>query len=285
MREIEECQLKNYNSYSINSVCKKAYFPEREEDVVKLFCEQAEQKKIIIGNGNNIILSKGYYEEEFVIFNGWYNSIVVHDNVIEAEASATFKCLSELALSDSLSGMEVFYDIPSSVGGAVVMNAGAAGEEIKDLLFKVRYLDLMDKKIKEINKEDMDFEYRNSFFQKNKDKIVLKAWFKLKKVEVKTIKEKMDFSKLSRWSKQPREFPNGGSVFKRPSGMFVGPMIEELGLKGYTIGGAQISKKHGGFIINLDDATGEDILKIISHVQSLVMQKFGVKLEVEQRII
>jgi len=165
------------------------------------------------------------------------------------------------------------------------MNAGASGEEIKDVLVKVRYLDLSDHTVKEILKEDISFEYRNSFFQKNTDKIVLKAWLQLQKGNKESISEKMETIKAQRWAKQPKEFPNGGSVFKRPPGYYVGAIMDELGLKGFTIGGAKISEKHGGFIINFNKATGQDILAIITEVKRQVWEKYQIDLEVEQRVI
>jgi UDP-N-acetylmuramate dehydrogenase len=277
--------LKYYNAYNLESICSKAWFPESEEDLLFVYKDTPNRKKIILGNGNNIILSKEFYEEEFIILNGCFNSIEVNKNIMIAEAGATLQQLSEEALVNSLSGLEIFFDIPSSVGGAVVMNAGTKDGEIKDILIKVRYLDLSDLKIKEISKNEIGFDYRNSFFQKNTDKIVLKAWFELRQGNPVEIKNKMDEYKNIRWSKQPREFPNCGSVFKRPKGRFVGPMLDELGLKGFTVGGAKISEKHSGFIVNTGTATGKDILDLIKEVQFRVKEKFGVELEVEQRII
>jgi UDP-N-acetylmuramate dehydrogenase len=281
----ENFDLSPYNAYGLKCHCAKAIFPETEEELVKLFQEEFEEGKIILGNGNNIILSKSYYEECFIIFNGSFNNIWVNENQIIALAGATFKEFSVTALNNSLTGAEVFYDIPSSIGGAVVMNAGASGEEIKDILIKVRYLDLKDFQIKEILKENIGFEYRNSFFQKNPDKIVLKAWFNLNQGSTNSIELKMEETKANRWAKQPRDYPNCGSVFKRPQGKFVGPMLDELGLKGFTIGGAQVSEKHSGFIVNIGGATGTDILDVIKHVQKRVFEGFDVILEVEQRII
>lgn len=277
--------LTNYNAYRINAVCTKAWFPENETDLLEIYSQNKNKRLIILGNGNNIILSKEYYEEEFIIFNGCFEKITVNNTEMEAEAGATLLQLSETALKHHLTGLEIFYDIPSSVGGAVVMNAGTKEGEIKDILVKVRYLDLADLQIKEISKEDVGFEYRNSFFQKNTNKIVLKAWFKLDKGNPEQIKDKMDETKQVRWAKQPREYPNCGSVFKRPPGRFVGPMLDELGMKGFTIGGAKISEKHSGFIVNTGNATGKDILSIISEAKKRVKEKFGVDLEVEQRII
>jgi|SRR5690554_57130 len=285
MNNIKEFNLKNHNAYCVNSVCSVAWFPDDEKELIELLTDNYDSKRIIIGNGNNIILSKEYYSEEFIILNGCFENIEVSEATIIAEAGATLQQLSEVAMNNSLSGLEVFYDIPSSVGGAVVMNAGTKDGEIKDVLLKVRYLDMSDNVVKEISKDDIGFEYRNSLFQKDKDKVILKAWFKLRSGNKENIKTKMEQYKAIRWAKQPREFPNCGSVFKRPKGRFVGPMLDELGMKGFTVGGAKISEKHSGFIVNTGEATGKDILAIIKEAQDRVRERFNVELEVEQRVI
>lgn len=284
MMVYDNFDLTMYNSYRIKAICRKAYLPDTESDVVDFFVNSS-KNKILLGSGHNIILSKNFYEEEFLIFNGNFSGIVVTDTVLQAEAGASMLDISKTALQYGLSGVEIFYDIPSSLGGAVVMNAGASGEEIKDVLIKVRYLDLTDNTIKEIARKDIEFEYRNSFFQRNTNKIILKAWLELTPSNTDKIKLKMESVKAAREAKQPKEFPNAGSVFKRPKGYFVGAMIDELGLKGFTIGGAKVSEKHGGFIVNFNDATGEDIISIIKHIKRKVQVHFGVDLEVEQRII
>lgn len=285
MKIFNDFDLTQFNSYRINSSCKKAYFPESEEEVIELY--NLKIPFITIGSGHNIILSKSYYDTNFLIFNGNFNHIQLDSktNIICAEAGIFMQELSEVALSNSLSGLEIFYDIPSSLGGAVVMNAGASGEEIKDLILKVRYLDLSDFKIKELLNKDLEFEFRNSFFQKNSNNIVLKTWLKLKTGDKFSIKNKMETIKKQRWNKQPKEYPNAGSVFKRPKGYYVGELIENLGLKGFSIGGAKIPEKHAGFIINSNNATGKDIIAIIKKVKEKVLNKYNIDLEVEQRII
>lgn len=286
MRVFEDFDLTLYNSYNIKSFAKKAYFPSCEDDFKVIFSTHEMSDLVILGGGYNIILSKPYYDKSFVIIGDSFAKIRLEGEVIiSCEAGVSTERFSNFALKHQLTGAEIFFDIPSSIGGAVVMNAGASGEEIKDILVKVRYLDLSDMLIKEIAKEDIGFEYRNSFFQKNTDKIILKAWFKLSNGNPKEIENKMNEVKAARWAKQPRDLPNCGSVFKRPKGFYVGAMIDELQLKGFRIGDAQISTKHGGFIVNLGAATGEDILAIIKEVKRRVMDRFGVDLEVEQRII
>lgn len=285
MKIIENLDLTVYNSYRIKSKCSRAYFPNTEEEVISFYRNNS--SFVLLGSGHNVILSKEYYDTDFLIFNGNFQNSTINSETgcIQAEAGITMLKLSELALEHGLSGLEIFYDIPSSLGGAVVMNAGASGEEIKDVLRKVRYLDLADMAIKEIYKEDMGFDYRNSFFQRNTDKVILKVWLQLTHKEKSHIKKKMELIKAQRWAKQPKEFPNAGSVFKRPKGYYVGALIDDLNLKGFTIGGAKISEKHGGFIINHNNAKGQDIIDIITEVKRLVKEKFNVELEVEQRII
>lgn len=284
MKVYKNFDLTNYNSYKIRANCDTAYFPEKEEDVVSFFA--LNKAFILLGSGHNIILSKEHYQIPIVLFNGNYNKITQIDNgLLEIEAGAMMWDVAKFALEKGLSGLEIFWDIPSTLGGAVVMNAGASGEEIKDVLHKVRYLDLSDNLVKEISNEDISFEYRNSFFQKNSDKIVLKAWLKLHNGNKVAISEKMQNLKSQRWAKQPTEFPNAGSVFKRPKGYYVGRIIDELGIKGFSIGGAMVSEKHGGFIINFNNCKGKDIIELIYFIQSRVRDVFGIELEIEQRII
>lgn len=284
MRIIENFDLTEFNAYRVTSRCKRAFFPDSVEDVVHVFSD-VENPKIVLGNGNNHILSQGYYAQDFIIFNGNFNKIEVNETSIHCQAGATLAQLSEIALVNELTGAETFWDIPSSIGGAVVMNAGASGDEIKDILVSAKYIDRESLVLHEINKEAIGFDYRNSFFQKNPQHLVLEAVFSLREGERGEIFKKMNSTKKTRWSKQPRDFPNCGSVFKRPSGMYVGPMLDELQLKGFTVGGAQVSKKHSGFIINIGNATGKDILDLITIIQEKVQQKYGVLLEVEQRVI
>tara|TARA_R110002020_G_scaffold442020_1_gene653191 strand:- start:11480 stop:12340 length:861 start_codon:yes stop_codon:yes gene_type:complete len=286
MKTKQDFNLTEFNSYKISATCKRAFFPETSADFITIYKEYFDSPKIILGGGYNVILSKPSYEEDFILIGeSFANTEFSTNGIVEIESGADLRKISELAYSEGLSGLEVFCDIPSSLGGAVVMNAGASGVEIKDVLIKAQYLDLEDFLIKEISVDEIGFEYRNSFFQRNTDKIILKAWLQLKDGKPKAIREKMDLIKKARWQKQPREFPNAGSVFKRPEGHYVGTMVESLGLKGYSIGGAKISEKHAGFIVNFKNASGKDILDLIHHVQAKVKEKYKVDLEVEQRVI
>jgi len=284
MRVEEDFDLTEYNSYRVASRCSRAWFPDTEQDLQELYSRRKDY--VLIGNGYNIILADEYYSQEFVIFNGNFKKASSSaDGEIVAQAGCSMDSLSELALAYSLTGLEIFYDIPSSLGGAVVMNAGASGEEIKDVLVKVRYLDLNEVTMKEIEHSDILFSYRDSLFQRSRDKVILQAWLKLQHGDKELIRAKMNTVKAKRWAKQPRDFPNAGSVFKRPKGYYVGSIVEELGLKGHSIGGAMVSEKHGGFIINHANATGRDILDLILYLQDRIRDSLDLELEIEQRII
>jgi UDP-N-acetylmuramate dehydrogenase len=284
MRICENFDLKYYNGYRINANCSKAFFPDTEDDIIELFSNTNLHPMIILGNGYNVILSKEHYDEHFVILNGCMNKITVNNTTITAETGTSLSDLSETALECSLSGLEVFSDIPGSVGGAICMNAGTENQEIKDYIIKVRYFNIPDREIRETDSTELMFGYRTSIFLLHKENIILKAWFEFKPGNKDDIKAGMIQTKQRRWNKQPRDYPNCGSVFKRPEGRFVGPMIEELGMKGFSVGGAQISGKHAGFIINSGNATGKEILSLIGEVQNRVKRKFGIDLQLEQQV-
>lgn len=285
MKVYTDFDLTSYNSYRLKAICKKAYFPETDEDIMTLFGNKG-NRKVLLGSGHNVILSKEKYYDDFVIFSGNYDKIeLVNEDRILCDAGVNMKQLTAFALDHALSGVEVFYDIPSSVGGAVVMNAGAGGEDMNGIIVSVWYFNPDTNKIEKIESNEIGFEYRNSFFQRNPQMVVCRALLQLKRGVKEDIHTKMLEIENARHTKQPRDYPNAGSVFKRPRGYFVGPMIDESGLKGYSIGGAKISEKHSGFIVNFNNATGDDIIKLIDFSRRKVKENFDLYLEVEQRII
>jgi len=284
MRIYHNFDLTEYNSYRVKAICNLAFFPESEADVLMFISEHP--KFILLGSGHNVILSNRHYDIPFLIINGVLNRIsLLNNHLVYVEAGAWMADVAEFALKNSLSGIEMFWDIPSSLGGAVVMNAGASGDEIKDVIQEVRYFDLKAGIRKVLSAEELNFQYRNSFFQMNSENLIFSAILKLRSAKKEAIKKKMEEIKTNRELKQPKEYPNAGSVFKRPKGFYVGSMIEELGLKGYTVGGMKISEKHGGFIVNFNNGTGEDVVKIIHYVQNCVHKVYGLELEIEQRIL
>ena len=207
----------------------------------------------------------------------------MNDDKIEAECGAMLKAVSDKAMENSLTGFEFACGIPGTIGGAVFMNAGAYDGEVSQVIESVEVIDENCNIIKLTN-EELDFGYRSSLVLK-KGYTVLSAVFKLKKGTVKTIKELVDDLTNKRESKQPLEYPSAGSTFKRPTGYFAGKLIQDAGLKGYSIGGAAVSEKHSGFVINKGNATAKDITDLIEHIQDEVMKQFGVELHTEVRII
>lgn len=284
MRIVSNLNLINYNSYRIYSIASKAFFPETETDLLELLSRN--DRFIIIGGGYNIILSKKRYEENIIILKDNFASFQIQNNILKAKAGCDLKQLCIATYENALSGLELFYDIPGSLGGAVVMNAGAKGESIGDLIQEIRVFDREEKVIKKMFPEILGFSYRNSIFQTNEKYLILEATLKLSRLKKKDIIHKIGENIILRDKKQPKGYPNAGSVFKRPSNAYVGPMIEELGLKGYQIGGAMISKKHAGFIVNYTgDAEASDIIKLIKIIQSKVKERYNLVLEIEQKII
>ncbi|KRM21169.1 UDP-N-acetylmuramate dehydrogenase [Latilactobacillus graminis] len=236
----------------------------------------------IIGNASNLIVRDGGIEGVVIILTAM-NIVQVEGQLVAAQAGAGIIQASEAAYSGSLTGLEFAAGIPGSVGGAVFMNAGAYGGEISDVLTRVDIL-TRDNQVQTLTTTELNFGYRHSLIQEN-GSIVLAAYFELATGVAPVIRERMDEVNALRAAKQPLEYPSCGSVFKRPVGYFVGPLIQKAGLQGYQIGGAQVSKKHAGFIVNIDHATATDYLTLIAYIQKTVWAKFNVQLEPEVRII
>ena len=249
-----------------------------EVKLVYDFCNQNNIPLTVLGKGSNILVSDSGIEGIVLIIDDANEIIVNADNTIVCSAGASLVSLCLTAQQNSLSGLEFAYGIPGSVGGAIYMNAGAYGGEIKDVIVSATVLE--NGEIKEISEKDMLLSYRSSIFKSN-DAIILSAKFKLKPDNTDEIKARMTNFMNRRRDKQPLEFANAGSTFKRPEGNFAGTLIEKSGLKGYTVGGACVSEKHAGFVINTGNATSDDIKKLIKHIQNTVFKDSGVMLERE----
>lgn len=246
------------------------------------FTKENEIPFMLLGNGSNLIIKDGGIRG-IVMYLGKLTNMTVEGTVLTAEAGALIADVSRLALDQSLTGLEFACGIPGSVGGALFMNAGAYGGEIKDILISATIVD-SNGNIREILAEDLDLAYRTSNIPEN-GYIVLDAKFQLEVGEPVDIKAVMDDLTYKRESKQPLEYPSCGSVFKRPPGYYAGKLIQDSGLQGHTIGGAQVSLKHAGFIVNINRATATEYIALIKHVQKVVKENFGVQLEREVRII
>ncbi|WP_179395749.1 UDP-N-acetylmuramate dehydrogenase [Lacticaseibacillus absianus] len=236
----------------------------------------------VIGNASNLIVRDGGIRGLTVMLTEMA-ALTVTGHEVTAQAGARLIDTTEFAYRAGLSGLEFACGIPGSVGGAVFMNAGAYGGEVCDVLTTATVL-TQDGQVVTYSNADMAFAYRHSLVQDN-GAIVLSATFALTPADKLTIRTQMDALNAQRAAKQPLEYPSCGSVFKRPPDHYVGPMIQQAGLQGHVIGGAQISKKHAGFIVNIDHATATDYLRMIGYVQQNVFEQFGLHLEPEVRII
>ena len=278
-------EIKNLTSMKTGGVAKECYFPENESELVEIIktLKDENKKYIVLGNMSNVLVPDGTLETAVVITTDMKSVKMTSETTVYAEAGASFTALSLEMCKTGLSGLEFAYGIPGSVGGAVYMNAGAYGGEAKDVIKCVRAID-KDANIVTLSKEECDFSYRHSLFQ-NDEYTILGAFFELTKKDadecVKNAKELMQ----RRIDKQPLDFPSCGSTFKRPEGYFAGALIEEAGLKGYCVGGAKVSEKHAGFVINYDNATTDDVLSLMRSIRDKIYEKNGVTLEAEIRLL
>lgn len=247
-----------------------------------LYAKEKNIPYLVLGNASNLIV-RDQGVEGLVILTNNLKQIYLQKNRIITQAGASLAKVCAFACQNSLTGLEFACGIPGSIGGAVYMNAGAYDGQIDEVFCSARVLNEQGI-IETWTKEQMDFSYRHSILQE-RNVIVLDAEFELSKGNQKQIQEKMDHLMELRRSKQPLEYPSCGSVFKRPEGHYTGALIQEAGLQGLKWGGAQISEKHAGFIVNVDNATGKDYEELIAHIQEVINQKYGVHLEPEVRII
>lgn len=260
--------------------------PSSEEELV-LILKKAKELSVphyILGKGSNLLVPDDGYRGIVINIGEKMGEIsLVGDDTIVCGAGALLTKVCLFALEHSLSGIEFAYGIPGSAGGAAFMNAGAYGGEMKDVLVKCTHLD-SDFNKSEFSSDSLNLGYRSSAYSGG-GYVILSLTIKLKKGEKSEIKAKMDDLMARRKSKQPLEYPSAGSTFKRPEGYFAGKLIQDAGLKGYSVGGAMVSEKHSGFVINYNNATCADVLNLCSFVRDTVEEKFGVKLEREIKIL
>ena len=251
---------------------------EEVRDVIRI-CKEAGMPYYIIGNGSNLLVSDAGYRGVIVQIYKEMNEVKVEGDLVKAQAGALLSGIAAKALGAELSGFEFASGIPGTIGGACMMNAGAYGGEMKDVLESVTVLTGKGKII-ELGRNELELGYRTSVIAK-KGYIVLGAALKLERGDGEKIKTYMDELKEKRVTKQPLEYPSAGSTFKRPEGYFAGKLIEDAGLRGFQVGGAQVSEKHCGFVINRDHATAADIMELMRQVQIRVKENSGVDLEPE----
>lgn len=236
----------------------------------------------LIGNGTNLLVKDKGIRGVTIKLN--FENIMINNDEISVGSGFLITKLARIAYENSLSGLEFASGIPGTVGGAIKMNAGAYGGEFKDIVEETTYMD-ENLKIHTINNKQQEFSYRNSMFNTHDEFIILSTKFKLHKDNKDAIKKKMDENSESRKEKQPINYPNAGSIFKRKKEYIAAEIIDKSGLKGYNIRDAFVSEKHAGFIVNKGNATAEDVIKLIDYIKNVVYEKYKINLELEIKIV
>lgn len=280
----ENINMAPYCSMKVGGRAKYLALPKNEEELVSAvrYFRESGEKYIVVGNCSNLIFTDAGYDGA-VISTTDMKCLSFENGVISSLCGDTLSSLARVALENSLTGLEFCYGIPGTVGGAVFMNAGAYGGEISEHLISGRFLNA-NNEIVTLKGDELEFGYRKSRLMRE-ELILISADFKAEIGEKSEIRAKMDELMQKRKSKQPLEFPSCGSAFKRPEGYFAGALIEQCGLKGFAIGGARVSEKHAGFIINGGNATATDVIDLLEYVSKEVFKNTGVTLEPEIRVI
>ncbi|MDO5018214.1 MAG: UDP-N-acetylmuramate dehydrogenase [Lagierella massiliensis] len=277
--------MKNHTTFKIGGPCDVLIMPTKIDQILNALkvIKKNNLDYMIIGNGSNLLVSDMGIRKVIIKLHTNFSKMTLAKEKIISQSGAMLKDIALLALNNELSGFEFASGIPGDLGGAITMNAGAYGGEMKDVLESVKVID-KDLNVYDIPVEEMSLRYRNSKIQ-DEDLIVIEGTIKLVPGKFDKIKAYQDELSFKRKSKQPLEYPSAGSTFKRPEGYFAGKLIDDSGLRGYRYKDAMVSEKHCGFVINANNADCDQVLYVINHVKNTVFEKFGVTLEPEVRII
>ena len=284
-RVFTEEAMSQHTTFKIGGPADYFLMPDKGEDVGRVIkiCKEKEIPYFILGNGSNLLVGDGGYRGAVIQIYRNMSSVTVEENEITAQAGALLSAVAAAAKNASLTGFEFAGGIPGTIGGAVVMNAGAYGGEMKDVLTEVTVMNA-EGDIFTLPTEELELGYRTSII-KTAGYIVLEAKIRLKEGDPEVIRETMKDLTIRRTTKQPLEYPSAGSTFKRPEGYFAGKLIMDSGLAGYQVGGAQVSEKHCGFVINAGGATARDVRTLMDNVRDIVYKKYGVTLEPEVKFL
>ncbi|WP_455100114.1 UDP-N-acetylmuramate dehydrogenase [Parvimonas micra] len=278
--------LKNHTTFKIGGNCIALIEPKEVSDIIEAvkICRENSIEFFVIGNGSNLLVPDEGYNGVIIKLKSEFSTIQVEGEYLIVNSGAKLSEVYTVAYENSLTGFEFASGIPGTIGGAIYMNAGAYGGEMKDIVESVEVLDLDNFELRELKNEELEFSYRKSIIQR-KNYIVTIIKLKLQKGNKEEINTVYEDLRERRNSKQPLNFGSAGSTFKRPEGHFASKLIEDAGLKGYHINDAWVSEKHSGFIVNKGDASFKEVMELIEYVQKVVFEKFGVKLETEVRIL
>lgn len=276
--------LKKYNTYKIEVMCNYLIYPKDELELINLlkYLKENKIKYLILGGGSNVILSKPCFE--VVIKLDKLNKVEIDKTKVTVGAGVSLISLANTCMKKGLNGLAFAGGIPGCVGASTAMNAGAYKEDMASIVKEVKVI-TPNLEIATMSNKDLNYSYRNSFLKENKDYICIEVELELSYEESNKIKEVMDSRRQRRIDTQPLDMPSAGSVFRNPEGMSAGKLIEDIGLKGYTIGEAQISPKHANFIVNTGTATYEDIIELIEYIKKKVKETYNIELLLEQEII
>lgn len=277
--------MSRHTTFKIGGNAGLVVYPESEKQISEIVkaCKASGIRLLAVGNGSNLLVDDKGIDACVMILDEHFSEIrLVDEETLFAAAGAMLIKLCRFAYKNGLSGLEFAYGIPGSCGGAAFMNAGAYGGEMKDVLYKCSHID-SDGNTGYLENDDLKLSYRHSAYYDN-GCVITGLYLKLKKADKSEIKEKMDDLISRRRAKQPLEYPSAGSTFKRPEGYYAGALIQECGLKGRSVGGARISEKHAGFVINTGGATCNDVLELCRICSDTVYEKKGVRLEMEIRV-
>lgn len=282
---IENEPMALHTTFKIGGPARLAVFPKNENeisDVIKK-CKEENVRYMVVGNGSNLLVADEGIDAVVILLGKEFGEVkLIDDTTIFAEAGAPLMKVCRFALENGLSGLEFAYGIPGSCGGGAFMNAGAYGGELGDVMFRCDHID-KDGNKGSLEGDDLKLAYRHSAYYEN-GCVITGAYFKMQKADKEEIKAKMNDYMSRRRDKQPLEYPSAGSTFKRPEGNFAGTLIEQCGLKGTSVGGAEISTKHAGFVINKGGATCKDVLDLCKKVADTVKAEKGIDLEMEVRV-
>lgn len=285
IKYLENEPMSAHTTFKIGGNAKLMVFPTSVDDVCQIvkMCSQNDIRYMAVGNGSNLLVDDDGIDAVIIALDKDFSEIkLIDDTTIFAQAGASLMKVCRFALENELSGLEFAFGIPGNCGGGAFMNAGAYGGELKDVLYKCEHVDAKGN-VGFLEGDDMKLSYRHSAYYDN-GCVITGLYMKLQKGNKEEINEKMLDFMNRRKSKQPLEYPSAGSTFKRPEGYFAGALIEQCNLKGASVGGAQVSTKHSGFVINTGGATCKDVLELCQHVSKTVKDNTGVDLEMEIRV-